>query len=282
MEFVSDFTLEYAYKRSLGPVLSQFATGLRDGVILAARTPSGRVLSPPRECDPETGESVEPTLIEVGPEGVVRSWTDGWALIQLDGADTSMLHRVSGTVATGDRVRPVWSASVTGSIDDIAHFTTGEGNRREAVGGEPITRFKAPTRVDYVVRAGAVTEEFLQGILEKRLIGRRCPSCEKVYIPPRPSCPTCAVVCEERVELPQVGTVTTFSVVRIPFEGQKLEPPYACAHVVLDGADVELLHIIGDCSPDSVHVGMRVEAVWADELLPTLSSVRYFKPVGTT
>lgn len=280
--FVSPFSLEYAYKRSLGPILTQFATGLRDGRILGAVCPDGRVLCPPKEYDPDTGAAVAETLVEVGPGGVVTSWTDGWALIQLDGASTAMLHRIEGPIATGDRVVPRWAEARTGAVTDIASFvaaSSGKGNTREAVGGEPITRFKAPTRIDYVVRAGRITQRFLDGILQKKLIGLRCPTCTKVYIPPRGSCPTCAVPCSEAVELSQTGTVTTFSVIRIPFEGQMLEPPYACAHIVLDGADVPLLHIVGDCDPDAVRMGMRVRAVWADPVEPTLASVRYFEPV---
>jgi uncharacterized OB-fold protein len=68
-------------------------------------------------------------------------------------------------------------------------------------------------------------------------------------------------------------------VIRIPFEGQVLDPPYACAHVLIDGADVPLLHILGECPVDEVTVGLRVEAVWATELTPTLGSIRYFRPV---
>ena len=41
------YTLEYAYKRSLGPVMSAFLTGLRDGRFVATRTKGGRVLMPP-------------------------------------------------------------------------------------------------------------------------------------------------------------------------------------------------------------------------------------------
>jgi uncharacterized OB-fold protein len=84
----------------------------------------------------------------------------------------------------------------------------------------------------------------------------------------------------EHVEVAQVGTVTAFSVIRIPFEGQVLQPPYACAHVVLDGADVPLLHILGECDVDTVCVGMRVVAVWVDDIQPTLASIRYFKPIS--
>ena len=284
--FVAPFCLEYAYKRSLGPVLTAFATALRDGRILGARTPSGRVIVPPKEYDPDTGESVESECVEVGPEGVVTTWAGGpdagWALVKLDGADTAMLHRTDGEVATGDRVRPVWAPHRVGSILDILHFERAEGERPSApepVGGDPVTRFEAPTRLDYRVAAGATTAAFLRGVMARKLLGSRCPDCTKVYIPPRGSCPSCAVAPEAMIELSQTGTVTTFSVIRLPFEGQVLDPPYACAHVLLDGADVPLLHIVGECDPDEVRMGMRVTAVWADTLEPTLASVRYFRPV---
>ena len=143
---------------------------------------------------------------------------------------------------------------------------------------EPVWRFKGPTKLEYLVKAGAGTVEFLEGILQKKLIGKRCPGCELVYMPPRGSCPVCVLEMTESVEVSQRGTVTTFSVIRFPFEGQVLTPPYACAHVLLDGADVPLIHVVGG-DVENVRMGMRVEAVWADELAPTLASVRYFMPV---
>lgn len=139
--------------------------------------------------------------------------------------------------------------------------------------------FESRSRLDYLVTAGPTTAAFLRGLLDRRILAKSCSRCEKVYVPPRGSCPTCGVPCVEVVELPHVGTVTTFCVVNIPFQGQLLEPPYACAHVVLDGADVPLLHLVGGCDADSVTMGMRVEAVWADELVPTLNSILYFTPV---
>lgn len=145
---------------------------------------------------------------------------------------------------------------------------------------DPVTQMKAHTRLDYVVHAGATTTTFLRSILKGQLVGRRCPVCHKVYIPPRGACPTCAVLCTDEVPVSHSGTVTTFSIVRIPFEGQRLTPPYACAHILLDGADVPLLHIVGGCDVDDVHVGMRVEAVWLEIPQPTLATVTWFKPNG--
>ncbi len=145
---------------------------------------------------------------------------------------------------------------------------------------DPVTRFKAPVRLDYTVTAGSVTADFLREILKGRLVGRRCPDCRCVYLPPRSACPTCGVITTEQIEVGPNGTVTTFSVIRFPFEGQVLEPPYACAHVLVDGTDTPLLHIVGNCDVDDMRMGMRVRAVWAEELKPTLASVRYFEPNG--
>jgi uncharacterized OB-fold protein len=145
---------------------------------------------------------------------------------------------------------------------------------------EPVTRFSAPVRLDYRVRAGQTVGQFLRHVMEGRLVGRRCPSCTKVYLPPRGACPTCGVRTTEEIEVGPGGTVTTFSVIRIPFEGQLLEPPYACAHILVDGTSSPMLHIIGECDVDDVRMGLRVEPVWDDEPRPTLERVRYFRPNG--
>jgi uncharacterized OB-fold protein len=132
--------MEYPYRRSLGPVLGRFFTGLRDGRIEGNKTASGRVLVPPMEYDPETGEDISDDWVEVGPVGVVTSWTwiaeprachpsdvpFAYALIQLDGADTPMLGvvRADGESAmrTGMRVRVRWADERSGRIQDIAGF----------------------------------------------------------------------------------------------------------------------------------------------------------------
>jgi len=66
--------LAYTYKRSLGPVFSKFFTALRDRRILGMKRKDGTVLVPPKEYDPDTGETLD-ELVEVSDTGVVRSWT---------------------------------------------------------------------------------------------------------------------------------------------------------------------------------------------------------------
>jgi uncharacterized OB-fold protein len=137
--FTATHVIEYAYRRSVGPVLGRFFTGLRERKILGSRTPEGRVLVPPSECDPETGEALN-DFVEVGPGGVVTTWAwvtrprakhpldrpFAWALIQLDGADSGLLHAVDAgeeaNMSTGMRVRPRWRGERRGEIHDIECF----------------------------------------------------------------------------------------------------------------------------------------------------------------
>lgn len=135
----SGYVLEYTYTRSVGQVIGMFLAGLREGRISGVRTAAGRVIVPPTEYDPETGEACD-ELVEVGTSGVVKTWAwvaesrarcplpgpFAWALVQLDGADTAMLHAVdAGSIEqmhTGMRVRVRWAAERTGRIEDIACF----------------------------------------------------------------------------------------------------------------------------------------------------------------
>jgi uncharacterized OB-fold protein len=129
-------TLEYNYKRSLGPVLSKFFTALRDRHFLGIRRSDGSVMVPPKEYDPDTSESLD-DWVEVSDQGVVRSWSwvshprrqqpfdhpFAYALVQLDGSDTPFIHVVDApdeaSMATGMRVKARWAEETIGVITDF-------------------------------------------------------------------------------------------------------------------------------------------------------------------
>lgn len=115
------FVLEYTYKRSTGPVIGRFLTGLREGRIEGVCTPDGRVLVPPREYD-DDGSALGDLWADVSDEGVVDAWSKGWALVRLDGSHSGFLHRLIGEAKTGDRVRIQWAATRHGHITDIEGF----------------------------------------------------------------------------------------------------------------------------------------------------------------
>ena len=147
---------------------------------------------------------------------------------------------------------------------------------------EPVKSTKTPLHLDYEYTAGVATTTFLRAIKEKRLIGLRCPTCQKVYTPPRGACPTDGVPTTEEVELGNTGTVTTFCVVNVQFYGQQMEVPYVSANVLVDGADLPLFGLIQEMPAEDVRMGLRVEAVWKDddELGHSLENIKWWRPTG--
>ena len=299
----------FDYTRSLGPVLSEFMTALAGRRILGSRSADGRVHVPPAEYDPVTFSPPE-ELVPVGPEGSVLTWSwqpepragqplerpFAWALIQLDGADTGMLHAVdAGDAAemhTGLRVRPRWAEHRSGHIRDIECFepvSAGAGETPLAAAepvpvedAEHVTMIVTPIRLRIEHSASAEETRYLLGLKEGKVIGQRCPECGKVYVPPRGACPTDGVPTTTDVELPDTGTVTTFCIVNVPFRGQRIPSPYVAASVLLDGADIAFQHLILGCDPSDVRMGMRVRAVWRprEEWTTSSENISHFEPTG--
>jgi uncharacterized OB-fold protein len=145
-----------------------------------------------------------------------------------------------------------------------------------------VKSIETPLHLEYTHTAGRAPTRFLRGMAQGRILGQRCPECRKVYVPPRGSCPRCGVPTEEEVEVTGKGTVTTFCIVRIPSDALSVDPPFTCAHVLLDGADIPFFALIQECPFDQVRMGMRVEAVWVapEERRPSFESIRYFRPTG--
>jgi uncharacterized OB-fold protein len=301
----------FDYTRSLGGVLGRFAAGLADRRIVGVRGSDGRVHVPPAEYDPITSQPLADP-VEVADTGTVLSWSwaaeplagqpvqrpFGWALIRLDGADTALLHAVHAgspeAMSTGMRVRARWADEPIGHITDIAYFlpegaadadpapTPPRPSAAERSGGEDPTTMIAPVQLRYHYRASEQESAYVRAMAEGRLLAMRCPACGKVYLPPRGACPVDGVPTSEEVELAGTGTVTSFAIVNVPFMGQAITPPYAVGYVLLDGADIPLLHLVLGCDASEVRMGMRVRAAWKprEEWGISAGNLAHFEPSG--
>jgi len=282
------------YTRSVGPVIGRFLSELRDGRVVGVRTAGGRVLVPPTEYDPADGSAVTEEYVEVGPAGTVETWSwvaqprpvhplqrpFAWALIKLDGADTTLLHAVDlgefepgekppRTLKTGLRVRPKWRTERTGVIGDIECF------RPE------VTMINDPSRAEYRIQPGRALGRFLEGISAGRFLGHRCDVCGKVYVPMRGLCPADGVPTTEEVEVPDTGTITTYAVNNIP-DPRAPGVPFVSAYILLDGADIAFVALVAGVPADQVRMGMRVKAVWKprEEWGLTMQNIKWFEPTG--
>jgi uncharacterized OB-fold protein len=147
---------------------------------------------------------------------------------------------------------------------------------------EPVTMMTAPIRLEYRINAGPTRSAFLRALTEGRIVGARCGTCGKVYLPPRGVCPVDATLISDCVTLPHTGTVTTFCVVNIKFSPRAPELPYVCAQVLIDGAHTPLFGLVAGVAAREVRMGMRVRAVFVppEERGPTLESIKWFEPSG--
>jgi len=146
----------------------------------------------------------------------------------------------------------------------------------------PVTMVATPISLDFEFTPGVAQSKFLRGLARGEFLGQRCGTCGQVYVPSRGTCPTDGVATTEDVVLGNSGTVTTYCVVNVPFAGQAIEIPYICAQILLDGANLSFMGLLQEIPTDEIRMGMRVEAVWVDEaeLVPSLASVKYFRPNG--
>ncbi|BBX20128.1 DNA-binding protein [Mycolicibacterium duvalii] len=297
--------LAFDYTRSVGPLLSEFFTALRERRIVGVRGSDGRVLVPPAEFDPVSWERLS-EIVPVASVGTVVSWTwqpeplEGqpldrpfaWALITLDGADTPMLHAVdvgaagsSESISTGARVHAHWVDEPVGAITDIAYFALGdqpEDVPAPPEGLDPVTMLVVPSWIEIQHTASQPESAFLRALEQGKLLGARSGSDGKVYFPPKEANPATGQPLDQFVELSDKGTVTTFAIINIPFAGQRIKPPYVAAYVLLDGADIPVLHLVSDIDAEQVRMGMRVQAVWKpqDQWGLGIDNIEYFRPTG--
>ncbi len=59
----------------------------------------------------------------------------------------------------------------------------------------------------YEFSAGPTISRFLQGLREGKILGRRCPRCGRIYVPPRDYCEYCHVALTDWVEVPDTGCI---------------------------------------------------------------------------
>ncbi len=300
--------LEYPFTRTTGPVVGRFLTGLREGVVLGVKRADGTVMCPPLEYDPADASPLH-ELVEVQQSGTVVSWSWGgprrdqqpfeqpvaWALIQLDGADTTMLHAVlvdgPEQMSTGMRVQIQWRESREGHITDICGFVP-ESVESAAVkpsttpdldAVEPVQSVRTPIRLTYSYTPGRALSQYLYAMKDKRIIGDRCGDTGQVFVPPRGVSPVAGKATTEIVDLVDVGYVESFNITRVPIATRPdLQPPYCSAWIVLDGASVGFMGLVINCEPEAVRLGMRVRAVWKpdDELEISATNILGWEPTG--
>jgi len=148
------------------------------------------------------------------------------------------------------------------------------------VEGKDVWVYEGQIHIPNTYTAGALgTQLFSKLRDQKKIMGMRCPSCKKVFVLARSICRDCFVKMDEMVEVSDQGSVLTYTVCSQPNPIQPSKAPITYAVIQLDGADNGLVHMLGDVSPESIRIGMRVQAVFKEERTGNILDIAYFKPV---
>lgn len=146
--------------------------------------------------------------------------------------------------------------------------------------GEPWV-VDVPMGMSWYPTVGIPGSKFLIEIRDnKRIMGIRCPSCKKVFVPARMYCPTCADKMEEWVPLSGKGTLTTYTTVHYKEYYHPADPPIIYGIIQLDGADTGLAHFLGEADPSKIKIGMRLEPVFKEERVGDIRDIKYFRPIS--
>ena len=132
----------------------------------------------------------------------------------------------------------------------------------------------------YTYFAGRVGSKFLTTIRdEKKIMGIKCNKCNVVFVPPRQTCDVCMEdIRENWVDVQNTGEVTNFTVIRYDDKHLPKKAPYVLAVIKLDGADTSMVHVVEGIDVDKAKIGMKVQAVFAEQTTSTLMDIDHFAP----
>ena len=96
------------------------------------------------------------------------------------------------------------------------------------------------------------------------LIGDKCGSCERVFFPPKESCPYCrrkSMGKMNQIKLSGKGEVVTYTIIHVGPEDFEEQVPYPIAIIKLEEGPQVTAQIV-DCKINEVKIGMKVESTF--------------------
>jgi uncharacterized OB-fold protein len=138
--------------------------------------------------------------------------------------------------------------------------------------------------LDYSTPLGEVYSAFMQGLAECRLLGNRCMSCDRLYVPARPFCDVCCDDTGKLFEVDPTGRVIAFTVYNIKTENLP-DPPFVQGIIKIADAANSFLHFLAGIEftdaedlRRQIAIGMTVRPVWAEERRGGILDIAHFAP----
>ena len=132
---------------------------------------------------------------------------------------------------------------------------------------------------DYIRSLGPTLSQFMTALAGRRILGARGAD-GRVHAPPFEYDPVTHAPPDALVQVGPEGSVTSWSWMPRPLEGQPLAHPFAWALIRLDGADTVMLHAVDAGSVAAMRTGMRVRVRWAASTVGHIRDIACFEPLS--
>jgi len=141
-------------------------------------------------------------------------------------------------------------------------------------------------KAEYAYSAGQAQSKFLLSLKEKKIIGRKCNKCGRVYVPPRMYCDDCFRPTDEWIEVKDEGVVETVVASFISWTRERIEKPEIVGVIRLFPSDDKdwvfpgLFHRICADFEDVKNMsvfGKKVKAVWKENRVGSIDDIECFE-----
>lgn len=186
---------------------------------------------------------------------------------------------------------PEWAKGyeeVSYNIAKEKYTREGENYRKAAEAGYLV--IESLVNMPFTESAGMYLSKFFTALRDEgKILANRCPSCQRIILPPRIMCGFCKARVEDKdenwVTLSDKGTVVSYTVTterevdRVT--GKIVGEYYPTAFIRLDGGDEWslLAHFLSEPDPAKIHTGLRVQAVWKpkEQRRARMTDIMYFR-----
>lgn len=138
-------------------------------------------------------------------------------------------------------------------------------------------------QADFNFWVGKYMDKFYDGLEVKQILGNKCPTCNKVFVPPRKVCGNCFKTLElgnNWVKLKDTGTLRNFTTTTFAVsEAGKTKSPdeILIGMVKFDGSDTAVVYPLLYVQEKDLTIGMKVQVVWNDELKGHPKDIKGFR-----
>jgi uncharacterized OB-fold protein len=141
---------------------------------------------------------------------------------------------------------------------------------------------KGFVRADFSFWVGLYMDKFYDALEKKKIIGNKCPKCQKVFVPPRKICGECnetIALDNNWVDLPNTGKLLNFTIT--PYRvsdrtARKTKKSQIIGMVRIDGSDTAIVYRVLNIEPEEVNIGMNVKVEWEEKTKGNPSDIKGF------